>query len=97
MCFIAQDESERIVVASFSLAYRFQMVKNIFLLAPWPLQQIVMGQGVGQGLIKFGLATLKEKGVTVAITYGDINFYLKNRIRYNQSGRNSSSVGLVLP
>ncbi|EJG1644330.1 acetyltransferase [Vibrio parahaemolyticus] len=75
--FIAQDESERIVGSIIFSRLSFPNGENIFLLAPVAVATDCHGQGVGQGLIKFGLATLKEKGVTVAITYGDINFYSK--------------------
>ncbi|EGR1221239.1 N-acetyltransferase [Vibrio parahaemolyticus] len=75
--FIAQDESERIVGSIIFSRLSFPNGGNIFLLAPVAVATDRHGQGVGQGLIKFGLATLKEKGVTVAITYGDINFYSK--------------------
>ncbi|EIY7832083.1 GNAT family N-acetyltransferase [Vibrio parahaemolyticus] len=75
--FIAQDESECIVGSIIFSRLSFPNGENIFLLAPVAVATDCHGQGVGQGLIKFGLATLKEKGVTVAITYGDINFYSK--------------------
>ncbi|EIU6807720.1 N-acetyltransferase [Vibrio parahaemolyticus] len=75
--FIAQDESERIVGSILFSRLSFPNGENIFLLAPVAVATDRHGQGVGQGLIKFGLATLKEKGVTVAITYGDIHFYAK--------------------
>jgi len=75
--FIAQDDNERIVGSILFSRLSFPNGENIFLLAPVAVATDCHGQGVGQGLIKFGLATLKEKGVTVAITYGDINFYSK--------------------
>lgn len=75
--FIAQDDNERIVGSILFSRLSFPNGENIFLLAPVAVATDCHGQAVGQGLIKFGLATLKEKGVTVAITYGDINFYSK--------------------
>lgn len=75
--FVAQDESERIVGSIFFSRLTYANGENIFLLAPVAVATHCHGQGVGQGLIKFGLETLKEKGVSVVITYGDINFYSK--------------------
>ncbi len=75
--FVAQDENERIVGSIFFSRLTFPNGENIFLLAPVAVATDCHGQGIGQGLIQFGLETLKEKGVTVAITYGDINFYSK--------------------
>ncbi|WGV98689.1 N-acetyltransferase [Vibrio sp. YMD68] len=75
--FVAQDENERIVGSIFFSRLTFPNGENIFLLAPVAVATDCHGQGVGQGLIQFGLETLKEKGVTVVITYGDINFYSK--------------------
>ncbi|GIU21068.1 GNAT family N-acetyltransferase [Shewanella sp. MBTL60-007] len=75
--FIAQDDNKRIVGSILFSRLSFPNGENIFLLAPVAVATDCQGQGVGQGLIKFGLATLREKGVTVAITYGDINFYSK--------------------
>jgi len=75
--FVAQDENERIVGCIFFSRLTFANGENIFLLAPVAVATECHGQGVGQGLIQFGLEALKEKGVTVVITYGDINFYSK--------------------
>ena len=75
--FIAQDDNERIVGSILFSRLSFPNGENIFLLAPVAVATDCHGKGIGQNLIQFGLDTLKEKGVTVAITYGDINFYSK--------------------
>ncbi|TMX36600.1 N-acetyltransferase [Vibrio sp. Hep-1b-8] len=75
--FVAQDERERIFGSIIFSRLSFPNDENIFLLAPVAVATECHGQGVGQGLIQFGLERLKEKGVTVAVTYGDINFYAK--------------------
>ncbi|EII3092347.1 GNAT family N-acetyltransferase [Vibrio cholerae] len=75
--FIAQDDNERIVGSILFSRLSFPNGENIFLLAPVAVATDCQGKGIGQNLIQFGLDTLKEKGVTVAITYGDINFYSK--------------------
>ncbi len=65
--FVAQDENERIVGSIFFSRLTFPNGENIFLLAPVAVATDCHGQGIGQGLIQFGLETLKEKGVTVAM------------------------------
>lgn len=75
--FITKDESERIVGSIIFSRLSFPNSENIFLLAPVVVATDCHGKGIGQSLIQFGLDTLKEKGVTIAITYGDINFYSK--------------------
>mmetsp|Transcript_721 Transcript_721/g.1248 ORF Transcript_721/g.1248 Transcript_721/m.1248 type:complete len:183 (+) Transcript_721:166-714(+) len=76
--FIAQDESHRIVGSIIFSRLTFSNdCENVFLLAPVAVATDCHGKGIGQGLINFGLETLKNAGVSVAITYGDINFYSK--------------------
>ncbi|ABZ75563.1 GCN5-related N-acetyltransferase [Shewanella halifaxensis HAW-EB4] len=48
-----------------------------FILSPVAVHPEFQRQGVGQKLIKFGLETLAEKGVELAFTYGDPNYYSK--------------------
>lgn len=48
-----------------------------FLMAPVAVHSDYHGRGIGRGLINFGLDSLREAGVTLALTYGDINFYSK--------------------
>lgn len=48
-----------------------------WLLSPAAVQTRFQGMGVGQNLIRFAHDCLREEGVEVAVTYGDINFYSK--------------------
>lgn len=75
--FITQDDNKRIIGSIIFSRLTFPNGENTFLLAPVAVATDCHGKGIGQSLIQFGLDTLKEKGVTVAITYGDINFYSK--------------------
>lgn len=75
--FIATNNEGRIVGCIIFSRLYFPNGENIFLLSPVSVATDCHGQGIGQTLIRFGLESLKEKGVTVAITYGDINFYSK--------------------
>lgn len=51
--------------------------RTVFVLAPVAVATSQQGQGLGQRLINHGLQTLRDQGVDVALTYGDINFYAK--------------------
>lgn len=49
----------------------------VFLLSPVAVAPGFQGKGVGQQLLRHGLETLRQSGVDVVLTYGDINFYAK--------------------
>ena len=51
--------------------------RSIFILSPMAVATAQQGTGIGQKLLTFGLEALKQSGVDVALTYGDINFYSK--------------------
>ena len=75
-CFIA-TEHEQIIGGVFFTKMIFESGINAFILSPMATLTDHQGKGVGQKLINFGLKTLKEDGVELAITYGDPNFYSK--------------------
>ena len=75
-CFIA-TENEQIIGGVFFTKMIFESGINAFILSPMATLTDYQGKGVGQKLINFGLKTLKEDGVELAITYGDPNFYSK--------------------
>lgn len=54
-----------------------QEVRRVFILAPVAIATSQQGKGLGQRLIGNGLQALRENGVDIALTYGDINFYSK--------------------
>jgi len=54
-----------------------QDARSVFILSPMAVATAQQGTGVGQKLLTFALNTLKQTGVDVALTYGDINFYSK--------------------
>jgi putative acetyltransferase len=54
-----------------------QDTRTVFILAPVAVSTSQQGKGLGQRLIAHGLQTLRDNGVDVALTYGDINFYSK--------------------
>jgi putative acetyltransferase len=75
-CFIA-TENEQIIGSIFFTRMKFESGINAFILSPVATHTDHQGKGVGQKLINFGLNTLKENGVELAITYGDPDFYSK--------------------
>lgn len=54
-----------------------QDTRTVFILAPVAVSTSQQGQGLGQRLIVHGLQALRDNGVDVALTYGDIDFYSK--------------------
>lgn len=74
--FIATEGSE-IIAGIFFTRLTFENNLNAFILAPVAVHTAHQRKGVGQALINFGLDQLKQEGVEVAFTYGDINYYSK--------------------
>ena len=56
--------------------------RTVFILSPMAVASTQQGKGIGQKLLTFGLNTLKDNGVDVALTYGDIDFYSKVGFRH---------------
>lgn len=63
--------------AIFFSRLRFSDPVEVYLLAPVAVSTDFQGQGIGQALIKHGLSALKDRAVSVVITYGDPAFYAK--------------------
>lgn len=51
--------------------------RTVFVLAPVAVATARQRRGVGQSLIRRGLDELRRRGVDVALTYGDPNYYSK--------------------
>jgi putative acetyltransferase len=49
--------------------------RAVFVLAPVAVATARQGQGVGTALIRHGLVALRQRGVEVALTYGDPAYY----------------------
>ncbi|MDY0135672.1 MAG: N-acetyltransferase [Thiomicrospira sp.] len=54
-----------------------QSEKIVFMLAPVAVHPNVQRRGIGQALIEFAKTEMKQQGVDVMVTYGDIGFYAK--------------------
>ncbi|MDH5926135.1 N-acetyltransferase [Vibrio lentus] len=86
LCFVAEgDASESdstIVGAIIFTPLSFNDEIKAYLLSPVAVSTQVQKRGIGQQLINFGLQTLKEQGVELAVTYGDPSYY--SRVGFEQ-------------
>lgn len=80
--FVASENGQIIGAIIFS-RLMFESSINAFILSPVAVQTSYQRKGVGQGLINYGLAVLKENGVELAFTYGDPGYY--NKVGFNLS------------
>jgi len=72
--FVAEDQS-RLVGCIFFTRITFDDDLDLFILSPVAVATDCQGTGVGQALIKFGIAELRSKDVAGLFTYGDPAFY----------------------
>lgn len=77
--FVFAAENDGTIVGSivFSRLTYPEDARTVFVLGPVAVRTDVQGQGVGQGLLRHGLAQLTAAGVDVAVTYGDPKYYSK--------------------
>lgn len=73
--FAAQDGSALLGVILFSRLVFDGDERSVFVMGPVAVASPAQGRGVGQALIRHGLATLAAAGVDVALTYGDPAYY----------------------
>lgn len=71
------DQDGRIIGSIFFSRSTFDDGVEAFILAPVAVHSDFQGKGIGQALIDYGLKALKDRGVRVALTYGDPSFYRK--------------------
>lgn len=74
---VATSEQNQVIGSVIFSKLNFPNGENVHLLSPMAVATDYHGQGIGKGLIQFGLNMLKENGVESVVTYGDINFYSK--------------------
>ncbi|WP_286302120.1 GNAT family N-acetyltransferase [Vibrio apostichopi] len=81
LCFVAEGDSiesdSTIVGAIIFTPLSLDDETKAYLLSPGAVSTQVQKRGIGQKLINFGLETLKEQGVELAVTYGDPSYYSK--------------------
>lgn len=73
--FAALDDGEIIGAILFSRLRFAGDDRSVFMMAPVAVATARHGQGVGQAVIRHGLAALLAEGVDVAVTYGDPDYY----------------------
>ena len=74
--FIATEDNQ-IIGCIFFTRMTFQNNVNAFLLSPVAIHTDFQRKGIGQKLINYGIDHLKERQVSLVITYGDPAFYSK--------------------
>lgn len=74
--FVATDETKLLGCIFFS-RFWVSSGETAFMLSPVAIDTKLQGTGIGQRLLRYGLAHLKSQGVSLAITYGDPAFYSK--------------------
>jgi predicted N-acetyltransferase YhbS len=67
-------EHERIIGCIFFSRLTFESDVCAFILSPVAVRTDYQRKGVGQKLINYGIKILKDEGVELIMTYGDINF-----------------------
>jgi len=70
-------EDGSMIGAIFFTRLRFDEPIEAYMLAPVAVSTAHQGRGIGQALIRFGLDELKDRSVTLVVTYGDPAFYSK--------------------
>ena len=74
--FVAVDAGQPVGAVIFS-RLNFEQPIDAWLLAPVAVHCDRQRQGIGQALIRFGLREMRDRGASVAITYGDPKYYGK--------------------
>lgn len=76
------DDGGQIIGSIFFSRLAFDNGNEAFILAPVAVHTDHQGKGIGQALINYGLSEMKDRGVSVALTYGDPRFYQKVGFRH---------------
>jgi predicted N-acetyltransferase YhbS len=80
--FSAMEGSTVEACAIFTRLRFAEDTRNAFILSPMAVATAQQGKGLGQRLLRLAFERLRDAGVDVALTYGDINFY--GRVGYQQ-------------
>ncbi|MCT4553152.1 MAG: GNAT family N-acetyltransferase [Pelagimonas sp.] len=75
--FSALQEGEMLASILFTRMTYPDDTRTVFILSPVAVATGQQGKGIGQKLITYALGVLRQEGVDVALTYGDIRFYEK--------------------
>jgi putative acetyltransferase len=75
VCCFGAVEDHVLVAAIFFTELVFAADVRVFMLAPVAVLPSCQRRGIGQALIRFGLDAMQQRGVEIAVTYGDPAFY----------------------
>lgn len=78
--FVADDDG-KIIGSIFFSRLHFENGTGAFILSPVAVHSDYQGKGTGQALINYGLGEIRDRGVSVVLTYGDPMFYNKTGFR----------------
>lgn len=76
ICFGAYQD-DLLIAAIFFTRLDFRVPVSVYMLAPVAVRTQYQRKGIGQALIYYGLNELKQRSVSVVVTYGDPAFYQK--------------------
>ncbi|MEZ5751346.1 MAG: N-acetyltransferase [Paracoccaceae bacterium] len=79
--FVAHDGGALVGGVVFTPLHFAGDARRVMLLSPMAVATAHQGRGLGQGLIRHALSTLRAQGVDVAVTYGDPAFYGRTGFR----------------
>ena len=71
------DHGGELAAAVFFSRFTLPEDRTAFILSPMAVATDQQGKGIGQALIRFGLEALRQRGVSLVLTYGDPAFYGK--------------------
>lgn len=73
--FTALDKGKVVGCIIFTRLWFGADERQVYLLSPVAVSSDQQGIGIGTRLISFGLRTLRESGIDIAVTYGDPDYY----------------------
>lgn len=77
ICFGVYDNATLIGALFFTrLKFKHNPIQ-VYMLAPVAVSPDKQGIGIGQDLIRYGLDKLRDRSVSIIVTYGDPSFYAK--------------------
>lgn len=75
---LATVEAKSLIGVIFLTRLHFEEQVGVYMLAPVAVCTEHQGTGIGQTLIRYGLEEMRNRSVSVVITYGDSKFYSKS-------------------
>ena len=75
-------DGDAIVGVVFFSEFRYpNSTKTVYILSPMAVKTSAHGRGIGKALIRYAHDVLRDEGVNIVTTYGDVNFYGKSGYR----------------